>query len=520
MTLVLLKTITFFFLSLTFLLSISGFGKFLVSLNDYKKENFNFFELLIYGLILQTIIGFFLYITIGTNEYLNILLLIIGLFIYFFYKKKLNQIHIKHLLLLLILIFSILLISKTHEDFIGYHLFSINEIFSNQLRIGVTNLNLRFFHSSLLAYSQSLFILPYFNFQLIHIAIFFIYTFFTSKKDTERFFSIIVSMILLIKFNRLSEFGYDYISQFLLLIVFHKIYFYRLDKAQLSKALKIFIFSVLIKPISLLFLPIPLYLIFRHKIKFLLSIFNINKFTLSLMILILLTSSFLRTGCLFYPIIQTCFDKEKIFWSEKIKVKEYSKFVNLWAKNFYSKEKSKYVKISDEKVFLKNFNWLKYWIEGHFFYKISEFLIILILIILFAQIYFTREKPSLKKLFFEEYLIFLLSICSIFFWLITVPQFRFGFSAIIISIYLFFNYFLSLKVSLDKKKFYRLIIFAVIILNIKNLGRINNEIQRNDIYKFKNIPFYNQTEILNHAYADINESKFKKSNFFHLEILK
>ena len=229
MTLVLLKTITFFFLSLTFLLSISGFGKFLVSLNDYKKENFNFFELLIYGLIFQTIIGFFLYITTGTNEYLNILLLIIGLFLYFFYKKKLNQIQIKHLLLLLILIFSILLISKTHEDFIGYHLFSINEIFSNQIRIGVTNLNLRFFHSSLLAYSQSLFILPYFNFQLIHIPIFFIYysalgyfiyTFFTSKKDTERFFSIIVSMILLIKFNRLSEFGYDYISQFLLLIVF------------------------------------------------------------------------------------------------------------------------------------------------------------------------------------------------------------------------------------------------------------------------------------------------------------
>ena len=83
-----------------------------------------------------------------------------------------------------------------------------------------------------------------------------------------------------------------------------------------------------------------------------------------------------------------------------------------------------------------------------------------------------------------------------------------------------FQTFLNLEIKLEKKKIYNLIIFSLIFLNIKNFDRINNEIKRDDIYKFKNIPFYNQTEIFNYAYEDINESKLEKNKFFHIEILK
>jgi len=103
---------------------------------------------------------------------------------------------------------------------------------------------------------------------------------------------------------------------------------------------------------------------------------------------------------------------------------------------------------------------------------------------------------------------------------LTVPHFRFGISLIIIFLYLFFQTFLNLEIKLEKKKIYNLIIFSLIFLNIKNFDRINNEIKRDDIYKFKNIPFYNQTEIFSYAYEDINESKLEKNNFFHIEILK
>ena len=215
-----------------------------------------------------------------------------------------------------------------------------------------------------------------------------------------------------------------------------------------------------------------------------------------------------------------CVTKEKIFWSEKHPIKEYSEVVSLWAKNFYSQEKSKYSKISDKEVFKKKFNWLKFWIEGHFFYKISEFLIIAVSIILLIYIYFTREKPKIKNLLIKDYLFFLLSLLSIIFWIITIPQFRFGFASIVIFIYLFFKNFLKMEIIFDKKKIYSLIVFSLLILNIKNLNRIIDEIYREDIYKFINFPFYNQLQIENKIMLDIDENKLKREQLFHVEILK
>jgi hypothetical protein len=528
-TILYFKTLIFFLFSILYFFSSVGFGKILVKNSSFQKLTFNFFELFIYGLIVQIVFGFLFYISFGTNEFINLLILILGLFLYYFYKKDLNKINFKYIFALLVSIFSVVLISKTGEDFVGYHLFSINEIFENQLRFGVNNLNDRFFHSSLLIYNQSLLVLPILKFQLIHLPKFFIYysvlgyfihICLTTGKDNERFFSLFVCMLLLIKFNRLSAFGYDYISQFLLIIVFHKIYFYQTNREELIKAFKIFTFTILIKPISLLFSPILIYLLYKNKIQFLLNIFYTKILFFILLIFILFSSSFLRTGCIFYPINKTCFSEEKIFWSEKKLVKETSEFVKLWAKNYYYLGTSKYEKIHDKHVFKQNFNWFKYWIEGHFFYKISEFLLILISIILIIHIYHTREKPSFKKSSYENHLIFILSAISIFFWILTVPQFRFGFASIVVFIYLLFNYFMKLEIFLDKKKFLILIMFSLMILNIKNFNRIKKEFERDDIYKFINFPFYNQFKIYNKAHADINENVFTKDSFFHIEIIK
>ncbi len=516
------KTIVYFFLCLIYFYSITGYGKLLVNLNTTKINRFNFFELSIFGIIFQLIIGYFIYISIGTNFFINVVILITGLVLYFLYKKELNQVHIKYIILLLLVTFTVLLISKTHEDFKLYHLFSVNEIFNNQLRIGITKLNLKFFTSSLLAYNQSLIVLPFFDYTLIHLPIFLIY-FLTigyflfncldSTKNNERFYSLLIVMVLLIKFNRLSEYGYDYISHFLLLIVFHKIYFYFFKEEELIKALKIFILCILIKPISLLFVPITLYLIYKYNIKFLFKLFLARGLILSLMIFVLISSSFLRTGCIFYPINSTCFSKENIFWSEKKEVKEYSEFVSLWAKEYYNKDKSKYPKIKDKEIYKKNFTWFKYWIENHFFYKIFEFLIILFSIILIIYAFFIREKPKIKKKF-DSYFLLLLSFLCIFFWLITVPHLRFGISLIIIFIYLLFQTFLNLEIKLEKKKIYNLILFSLIVLNVKNFERINNEINRNDMYKFNNFPFYNKIEMV------AEEQKLEKSKIFHIEIIK
>ena len=165
--------------------------------------------------------------------------------------------------MLTILIFSVLLISKTHEDFDLYHYFTIYEFFNNKLRIGIPLLNGYFVHSSHLTLNQTLLILPVVGFKFIHLPIFIIYlstigyftliAFSQKSKKEELFFSILCILVLLVKFNRLSEFGYDYVSQFILLIVFHKIYFLYFDNAEIIKSILYFLLCVLIKPISLLF---------------------------------------------------------------------------------------------------------------------------------------------------------------------------------------------------------------------------------------------------------------------------
>jgi len=519
---VLLKTIVYFFLSIIYFYSITGYGKLLINPHYIRKDSFNFFELPIFGIIVHLIGGYLIYLTIGTNLFINTCILITGLFLFFFYKKELNKVNIKFVSLILFSIFIVLLISKTHEDFTLYHLFSISEIFNNQLRIGITKINLKFFSSSLLNFNQSLIVLPFFGFKIIHLPVFLIY-FLTlgyfinnclyTLKNNERFYSLMIIMVLLIKFNRLSEYGYDYISHFLLFIVFHKIYFYFFNEEELFKAIKIFILCVLIKPISLFFAPISLYIFYKYNIKFLFKLFLSKNLIISLMIIVMISSSFLRTGCIFYPVNSTCFSKDSVFWSEKKEVKEYSEFVSLWAKEFYNKEKSKYPKIEDKEIYKKNFKWFKYWVESHFFYKIFEFLMILISIILIIYTFLIREKPRIKKNF-DNYFLLILSLLSVLFWLVTVPHFRFGISLIVIFIYLFFQTFLNLEIKLEKKKIFSLILFSLIILNVKNFDRINNEMSRTDIYKFNNFPFYNEIEIIT------NDQNFKKSKFFHIEIIR
>jgi hypothetical protein len=112
----------------------------------------------------------------------------------------------------------------------------------------------------------------------VHLPSFFIYfsvigyfitiLFSNEKKNKEVFYSLLCLLILLVKFNRLSEYGYDYISQFILLIVFHKIYFLSSNNKEIIKSIIYFLLCVLIKPTSLLFSPIMIFIIYKKGIFF------------------------------------------------------------------------------------------------------------------------------------------------------------------------------------------------------------------------------------------------------------
>ena len=514
----LFELILFFSLTLVYFYSLSGYGKILFN------ENKNFFDLQLNGTIILLLVSYSLYLSIGINLLINTIILFFGLVLFFIYKKKINSIKFRYILLLILSIFSVLIISKTHEDFHLYHYFSIYEVFNNKLRIGISTINNYYIHASHLSFNQALTVLPYVNFKIIHLPVFIIYicvigyfafiSFSKKTKKEELFFSILCVFILLIKFNRLSEFGYDYISQFILLVVFHKIYFLNSDENEVIKSIYFFILSVLIKPISLLFSPFLLFILYKKSFGFYKKI-TLSKYCfIFFLISTLLSSSFFKTGCIFYPLNTTCFSKDKIFWSKKEMVRSYSEIVSLWAKGYDSQNSSKYKKIGDKKLFNKNFNWVKYWVENHFFYKISEFLLIVIISFFLIYFYFSRLKLEVNNQKKNKQILLLLSFLSILFWFNTVPQFRFGFSSIIIFIFLIFNLILNLNIEFNKKKLIHLLIFGLLILNVKNLNRINNEFSRNDFFKFINFPFYNEKEV------KYNYSKLKRSKILHVEVLK
>ena len=522
------RLIFFLIASLLYFYSVAGYGKIITN------KNSNYFETYLDGTILLLILSYLIYVTFGTNLIINILIILVGLILYFKLNKEFKNIKSRNVILLLLSIFSILIISKTHEDFNGYHYFSISEIFNHNLRIGVSKLNGRFFHSSLLALNQSLIILPYFDFKLVHLTSFFIYfctvgyfitiLFTNSNKNKDTFYCLLCLLILLVKINRLSEYGYDYVSQFILLIVFHKICFLNSNNDEITKSIVYFLLCVLIKPISLLFSPIMIFIIYKKSIFFYKNI-SLNKYCLIFSLLIvLLSSSFFKTGCIFYPVNKTCLSIENVSWSEKVRMKSYSEHVSLWAKGYYTQDKTNYKKIENRKLYSQDFNWLKFWIKNHFFYKVHEFLWIITASILIIYIYFKKEKITFyedkkeKVLLYEnkkdKIILFFLSILSIVFWLNTIPQFRFGFSFMIIILYLLFDLVLTLNFNFNKKKFFYILIFGLIVLNARNVNRIQSEFVRNDFYKFKNFPFYREVVIKN------DYSKIKIKKVLHISILK
>jgi hypothetical protein len=512
------KLILFYATSVLYFLSVVGYGKIITN------KNSNYFEAYLDGTILLLIISYFIYITYGTNLIINSIILFNGLILYFKFYKNFKTIKFRYIFYLLLSIFSVLIISKTHEDFNLYHYFSIFEIYNHNLRIGVSNLNNKFFHSSLLALNQSIVVLPYFSFKLVHLPTFFIYfsvlgyfiiiILSNNKKSKEVFFSLLCILILLVKFNRLSEYGYDYIAQFILLIVFHKIYFLNSENNEVIKSILYFVLTVLIKPISLLFLPLMVFIVYKKGFFFYKSISRSRYFLILLLITILLSSSFFKTGCIFYPLNNTCFSKENISWSEKNRIKEYSEMVSLWAKGYWVQDKSKYNKIIDKKLYNQNYNWIKFWIEKHFFYKVFEFLLIIFGSIILIYVYSKKEKVNVDNVSNDELIIFLLSFSSIVFWLNTVPQFRFGFSSIIIFVFMIFNFIIKTNIYFNKKKFFHILILGLIVLNVKNINRIKSEFERNDFYKFKNFPFYKE-KIVKNDYSNLHKRKI-----FHIEILE
>ena len=102
---------------------------------------------------------------------------------------------------------------------------------------------------------------------------------------------------------------------------------------------------------------------------------------------------FFNTGCLLYPVQQTCISG--IEWGiPKSEVSALNTHYQWWSKAGggpgYSHE-------IEKELYIQNFNWLSNWIDRYFFNKMSDFLLGLSFISILLIIIFKSKKKVLKN---------------------------------------------------------------------------------------------------------------------------
>jgi hypothetical protein len=487
--------LVFYFSYALIFFSIVGNGFFVSKFINYNDDNIfiNFFLALPFLLLL----GFSSYYLIGVSIIFNIVILICGLF--FFFKNINLDKNFFYLIVFLLLLYPGLIISKSHDDFTLYHFQYFKELVNFPIKIGIGNLDIRYSYSSMFTFIQTLFFFPYFEFNFFHIPSFLIFTslvgylfttFELKNKISLNFLKALLSIFILVKFSRLSEFGYDFIGQFLLILIFFIIINKKKEDIFIIIYLSIFAFAI--KANNLIFLFILIILLNKKNIIFFFSSLKKNYLILFMSIFLLvsiLLNSFLNTGCLLYFFPKSCFEDSLIFWRiNPLDLMTFFDNVELWTKGYHRRIIG--LELTPEN-YSSNFNWVKNWILIHFFYKINEFLIILFLLFLLFIFFFVKIKNFFftynKKFFF----IFFLSLVTLFFWFIKVPQFRFGFAYILIFCMTFFLLFFRLKTVSNKRNFFILFFVALFLFNIFNIQRIISHLKSDSNYRFENFPWIN-----------------------------
>jgi len=380
-----MKLIFFYIVTYLSYLSIVGYGKSIQTIIKKKIDNENLEKLInfTYGVILLSVLGFFLYLLSIKYLYLNIVIIILGSLIYFKnYKNK--KIEIINLTILLFTILG-LAISKTHEDFIPYHFPFIEIITNSEPILGLGKVEINYVYTPLIAYLQKLFVLPYLEYKLLHVPIFLIFysiilyltkeIIFNKKMNTIFFFILI---FFLLKFSRLSEYGYDYVVTFLFLIItilYINSLKNRTENINLIICVPVFIFALSIKSTAIFFIPFFFtILIYEKNIKK--KFRNNNLIYISFFLLIIISlENFLKSGCFVNFIFSSCLQSENFKYSVDVnQLLDLSFHVKLWAKGYYHQTSNI---IEDPISYNFMINWVPNWYKVHFNYKVLEFLLIL-----------------------------------------------------------------------------------------------------------------------------------------------
>lgn len=508
--------------SLVITFSIIGYGFLLNDFLNLKKIHTNLGLIGILGLFFLSIISNFTHIFIPHDYFHNLILIIFGLILLLYFKLGSK---FKFSLNLLMITFSLLFIglimAKTNEDYSYYHLPNSLQFAQQKLQFGLGNLNHGFKHISSLFMLNSLFYLPFFDHYLFNLPNLIFLVFFVLFIVTEIYYrsnlnsnisNILLSLFLILflsKFSRIAEYGSDIAGQIIVCIylfyIFEIIYNENLTNDIKNNILKLslllLVFAITTKFILLIyssFFLLTLFLV-KKKSEMIKKFLELKYFTFLLLpSFFFLLSNFSSTGCLIYPVKITCF-YDQFNWALSSDVINYLNFhYEIWSKG----GKGPGFEVDNQELYVTSLNWVNNWVSVYFFTKVTDYILVILTIILIFILFFKKEIFVMKKMnkktnLKKSLLIYLTIICTFIIWFFNFPSLRYAgyivfYILIIFPLIYIFQYKIDLTKKLVIKKISILFLISLTIFFIKNVNRINTELNtsNNSDHNFTNFPFY------------------------------
>jgi len=471
----------------------------------FKFKNLNFGEFGILGFVIIYFVTLVVHFFYSINDYFIYFTYLI-LISYFLLNSKIFFSELKigsYKFGLIFLVFILLSITNNHhDDLYIFQLPIINYMQNFKIVFGLINLNDFIGQGHSFYEIMSFFKVPiyenraYFLLPIIFLNFFVIYLFEKLKEEKNyliKYFIYFIIILLIVRFSRSKEYGTDIpILCLLFYIQLNFLSFLNTKNFQFFlKSILASIFCIILKLYGitslfylLAFIPIlkkDIFKIFEKK--------RILIFLISILILTLI-KNFIVSGCLFYPISKTCFDKENISWAvSKEAAQQRNEFYNAQVKGWRA-----YTKNINGGEFINAKDYLesntseriKGLLSDKDFEKILTGLMLPILFIL-VSIFF-KEKIKINKInISSNILIILFLFIPLLIWLILFPQSRYGYFSYIsfIIFYISFYYFKIGK--FNHKLVVSTFSILLILLVTKNILRIKNEISVN-IYNDQNYP--------------------------------
>lgn len=486
-----------------------------------KNDKLNFGEIGIFGFVfiyfLVTIFHFFIPISITFSLIFYILCL---LFFFIEFKNIKNFIKLnlnRSIIFLYLLGFLAAVTNNLHDDWQLYQLPIINYMQQFKIVFGLISLNDYFGQGHSFYELMSIFQIPFFkNTSLYLLPVIFVFFFLSyglseiKKMDNKsKLYLFFIIALILLRFSRSKEFGTD--LPVICLIFMFQIYVLNLIKNPnteiLYKLFIVFIFAVFLKIYAALAIFYLILFLKKKNLKFIYNFFNINKLSVFLFFLILVSFSknIITSGCFFYQINNMCLDKNIASWSVGNKVaNERHIFTSASSKGwkaYVRTEKPKEFISASEYLELSKFNYLKYLSKDAIFDRLLITLFICFIFIIFNIKNLKKEKNI--NIFNSRSILLIGSFFAVMVWILKIPNVRYGGYAYV-SFFVFmliFNYYNVVKLN---RKFLKIFLSMCLLFFItKNINRIFSELSLN---KSDNYPFLNFKNI---EYKTINKNNFK-----------